>query len=194
MTEDKYTTAGIALRDNATLILKEHQLLQEQIDYEQVAKLIPLLKQAPHIFVIGVGRSGLALKAAAMRFMHIGLPVFVAGETTTPAIQKGDLLLAASGSGSTGTVVLAAEKAHGVGANVIAISTTEQSKLAALSLQVVVLPAAQKQDFGNHISQQYAGSLFEQAVLLMMDAIFHALWQQTDIPAEQLWKRHANLE
>jgi 6-phospho-3-hexuloisomerase len=46
---------------------------------------------------------------AAMRFMHLGYTVFI-GETNTPAILEGDLLVA-SGSGTTSSVVSSAEKA-----------------------------------------------------------------------------------
>ena len=43
-------------------------------------------------------------KMAAMRLMHLGLTVHVVGETTAPAIRSNDLLLAASGSGTTAGV------------------------------------------------------------------------------------------
>lgn len=182
------------LRHHLHEILAENQRLAEQLDYSQVAAIIPLIQHAERVFVVGAGRTGLALKAAAMRLMHLGLAVFVVGETTTPAIRRGDLLLAGSGSGTTSTIVKAAEKAKAAGAQVVAISTTTASPLAALATQVVVLPAAQKQDHGGTISQQYAGSLFEQAVLLLTDAIFQGLWALDGTPAEELWKRHANLE
>jgi len=182
------------LRHHLHEILAENQRLAEQLDYGQVAAIIPLIQHAERVFVVGAGRTGLALKAAAMRLMHLGLAVFVVGETTTPAIRRGDLLLAGSGSGTTSTIVKAAEKASAAGAQVVAISTTTASPLAALATQVVVLPAAQKQDHGGTISQQYAGSLFEQAVLLLTDAIFQGLWALDGTPAEELWKRHANLE
>lgn len=129
-----------------------------------------------------------------MRLMHLGFTVFVAGETTTPAIKKGDLLLAGSGSGTTGSIVNAAQKAVSSGAQVVAISTTLESVLAELSAHVTVLPAAQKQDHGATISKQYAGSLFEQSILLLTDAIIQTLWRLDGTPAEELWKSHANLE
>jgi 6-phospho-3-hexuloisomerase len=59
---------------------------------------------------------------------------------------------------------------------------------------LVVIPAAAKQDHGGIISEQYAGALFEQSVLLIMDAMFQALWHERGESAEELWKRHANLE
>jgi 6-phospho-3-hexuloisomerase len=182
------------LRQQWQVVIQENQRLAEQVDFAPVAALIPLLQHAKRVFVVGAGRTGLALKAAAMRLMHLGFTVFVVGETTTPAIQAGDLLLAGSGSGTTSTIVKAAEKAKAAGAQVVAISTTTDSPLAALATLMVVLPAAQKQDHGGTISQQYAGSLFEQSVLLLTDAIFQTLWALDGTPAEELWKRHANLE
>jgi len=187
-------TLAADLQHNLSLIIQENQRLAEQLDYAQVAAIMPLLQHAERIFVVGAGRTGLALKAAAMRLMHLGRPVFVVGETTTPAIRKGDLLLAGSGSGTTSSIVKAAEKSVAAGAQVVAISTTTDSPLAALATLVLVVPAAQKQDHGGTISKQYAGSLFEQHVLLLTDAIFQSLWALAGTPAEELWKRHANLE
>lgn len=186
------TVAG--LRANLAMILEENQKLAAQLDYDQIALLVPQIQQARRIFLIGAGRSGLALRSAAMRLMHLGLTVYVAGETTTPAIAKGDLLIAASGSGTTSTIVKAAEKAAAAGAVIAAISTTTASPLAELSSFILLVPAAQKQDHGKTLSAQYAGSLFEQAVLLLTDAIFQSLWAADGTPAEELWKRHANLE
>ncbi|MGI4022115.1 MAG: 6-phospho-3-hexuloisomerase [Janthinobacterium lividum] len=179
---------------NLQLILEENQQLAAKLPYDQVAAILPFITQAERVFVIGAGRSGLSLRSAAMRLMHLGLTVFVAGETTTPAIKKGDLLIAASGSGTTSTIVTAAKKAIGAGAQVIAFSTTDQSPLAELATKLVLVPAQQKQDHGATVSKQYAGSLFEQFILLITDAIFQTLWKLDGTPAEELWKRHANLE
>ncbi|MBD8517984.1 6-phospho-3-hexuloisomerase [Plantibacter sp. CFBP 8804] len=152
------------------------------------------LRTADRVFVSGAGRSGLALRMTAMRLMHLGLTVHVVGETTTPAITSGDVLLVASGSGTTTGVVRAADTAVSVGAQVIAITTDPGSPLAELAAETIVVPAAQKTDHGGTRSVQYSGSLFEQAVMLLGDAFFHALWQSADVSAEELWPRHANLE
>jgi 6-phospho-3-hexuloisomerase len=182
------------IQSNLSLILKEHEVLMQKIDFSQVQSLMAHLLSAKRIFVIGAGRSGFAMRFAAMRLMHFGLNVYVAGETTTPAIMEDDLLIAASGSGTTKTIVLAAEKAAGLKAKVISFSTTTESPLAVLSELVILIPAAQKQDHGKSLSAQYAGSLFEQSILLLMDALFQTMWSDSGIPAEELWKKHANLE
>lgn len=179
---------------NQYLILNELTDTLAQVSEAQASAAIHAILTAPRIFITGAGRSGLALKMAAMRLMHLGLTVHVVGEITTPAIAPRDLLIAASGSGTTAGVVLAAVTAADAGANVLAITTAPRSPLAAVASVVLLLPAATKQDTSATRSQQYAGALFEQSVLLLTDALFQSMWQQRGETAAQLWKRHANLE
>ena len=188
------TDLSTEIRSNLEMILNENRELADKIDYKQIAEIIPFIQHADRIFIIGAGRTGLALKSAAMRLMHLGFTVFIAGEIITPAIKKGDLLIAGSGSGITNSIVSAAEKAVKAGAKVVSLSATAESPLARLSNMVAIIPAAQKQDHGSALSKQYAGSLFEQSVLLLTDAIIQTLWSLDGTPAEELWKRHANLE
>lgn len=157
-------------------------------------RALDLLSGAQRVFVHGAGRSGLALRMTAMRLMHLGLQVHVVGEVTTPAIRSGDVLLVASGSGTTTGIVQAARTAADEGASIIAISTTDDSPLSGLATVTLVLPAATKTDRSGTASAQYAGGLFEQGVALLGDALFHTLWTRGDQTADDLWPRHANLE
>ena len=59
---------------------------------------------------------------------------------------------------------------------------------------IIVVPAATKLDRSGTASAQYAGSLFEQTVVLIGDALFHSLWLGSGATADELWPRHANLE
>lgn len=156
--------------------------------------LLDVLTSADRVFVLGAGRSGLALRMTAMRLMHLGLDVHVVGETTSPAIRAGDALLTASGSGTTGSIVRAAETATEVGARVAGITTAPDSPLARTADALVVVPAAAKLDRSATASTQYAGGLFEQSVVLVGDAVFDALWRRSGLSADDLWPRHANLE
>lgn len=159
-----------------------------------LAVLADLIAEAPRVFVLGAGRSGLALKMTAMRLMHLGLDVHVVGEVTAPAIARNDLLFTASGSGTTGSIVRAAQTAAAAGAGVAVITTAPESPLAQLAAVSIVVPAADKLDRSGSSSAQYAGSLFEQTVMILGDALFHALWQRSGRSADELWPRHANLE
>lgn len=186
------TPAQAAL--NLSLIQGEIVSTTNAIDVGQLAVLAERIRRAERVFLAGAGRSGLVLRMAAMRLMHLGLTVHVAGDTTTPAIAAGDLLVVASGSGTTSGVVKAAETAIAAGANVAVVTTNPGSPLAGLADALVIIPAAQKTDHGSSLSRQYSGSLFEQSLFLATEAVFQTLWENTDEPAEQLWLRHANLE
>ena len=111
----------------AFLIVNEIEGAAALPDAPALAAAVELTADARRVFVHGAGRSGLALRMTAMRLMHLGLQVHVVGETTTPAIGEGDLLLTASGSGTTSGVVSAAETARSVGARVIGITTDPQA-------------------------------------------------------------------
>ena len=161
---------------------------------EKFAEVIALLNSAESVFFLGAGRSGLALKMTAMRFMHLGLNVHVVGEVTTPAITSRDVLFVASGSGTTGVIVRAATTALAEGASVIALTTAPDSPLGAVATVTVTIPAAQKLDRGSALSQQYAGGLFEQTTVLVGDALFHTMWLDSGLSADDIWPTHANLE
>jgi len=192
MTKDE--TKVTTVKGNLEMIMVENTWLLKQLKMEQVDTYISEIKQANAIFLIAAGRSGFSMRSAAMRFMHMGFTVYFVGETTTPAIRAGDLLIAASGSGTTSTIVKAAEKAIAVGAKVIAITTAEHSPLATIASHLVHVAAAEKEDHHSTRSAQYAGSLFEQFLLLFNDAVFQTLWQSRQESAEDMWQRHANLE
>lgn len=182
------------ITENLHAILEENLKLANSINNKELDVLIHEIKSANRIFVMAAGRSALALKMAAMRFMHLGYNVYVVGEIVTPAILEGDLLLVASGSGTTSTVVSAAEKAKKQKATVIAITADAHSKLAELANHIVLINAATKTDFGGSVSAQYAGSLFEQFTLFVLESVFMTLWQQSGLTKEDLWPKHANLE
>ncbi len=175
-------------------ILQENQEIIRFLDNGTFIAIEERIKNANAIFFAGAGRTGLALKMGAMRFMHLGFQVYVVGETTTPAILENDLLIVGSGSGTTSTLVSATEKAKKQGAKIVAITADEKSKIATLADNILPIRAALKTDFGLTNSQQYAGSLFEQSVLLALDALFMTIWQSSGLTKEDLWPKHANLE
>lgn len=81
------------------LVLAENQRVLQAIAYSAVEQLARKITDVERIFVIGEGRSGLAIRMAAMRLMHLGCQVYVVGETTTPSTRSGDLFIAPRGIG-----------------------------------------------------------------------------------------------
>ncbi|MBM7704388.1 6-phospho-3-hexuloisomerase [Metabacillus iocasae] len=178
-------------------VSEEISTILSHVKEEEAIQLSNQLREAKRIFVYGEGRSGLMGKAFAMRLMHGGFPVFVVGETITPSIESGDLLVAISGSGSTGGILQYASKAKELGATVFLVTTNRDSKIARMCDGLLVIPAATKYRRENEPSTiQPLGNQFDQSVHLVLDAIIIATLQtdNQDVTYEEMTKRHTNLE
>ncbi len=162
--------------------------IQDIKDHDKLEKFISFIEKAHRIFLVGIGRSGLVAKAFAMRLMHLGYTAFVIGETTTPRIEDGDLLIAISGSGETGYVVAIAKKAKEIGAKVVAITSAENSKLSKLSDFSIIL----RNRFGREVRDLAPmGTLFEVTALIFLDGTVAEIMERKDLREEDLAKRHA---
>jgi 6-phospho-3-hexuloisomerase len=177
-------------------ILGELRDVLSQTDPGEGDSFIRQLLAAERIFVCGLGRSGLMMRAFAMRLMHLGLTSFVVGETTTPSIREGDLLVVGSGSGETSTPIGMARLAKKTGATVIAITGHRDSSLAQLADLVILIPTRRVMADGTATlaTCQPLGTLAEQSLLVYLDSIAAHLWSITGETSEELSKRHANLE
>jgi 6-phospho-3-hexuloisomerase len=151
---------------------------------------------AKRIFLAGKGRSGLQMRAFAMRLVHLGFIVHVVDDVTTPAITEHDLLIIGSGSGRTASLVNYATKAKELQARVAVITIDEHSPIGKMADCVLRLnaPTPKLADSNSAQSIQPMGSLFEQALGLVLDILVVELMEQLHMSAEQMFSRHANLE
>ena len=136
------------------------------------------------------------MKGFAMRLMHMGFDTYVVGETVTPSITDKDVLLIGSGSGSTSSLVVSANKADAIGATICLITIDENSQIAQVAEVVLTIPAPSpkiNRDLGFR-SVQPMGSLFEQSLLLTLDATVLLMMRKTEKIPESMFTRHANLE
>ncbi|GIO41170.1 6-phospho-3-hexuloisomerase [Paenibacillus apis] len=180
-----------------TEILKELERTLTRISNTELEAMAGLMLRSEKVFIAGAGRSGLMGKAFAMRLMHIGRQVYVVGETVTPGIGPNDLLLLCSGSGETGSLALMAEKAVRIGARAGLITIKPESTIGRLAEAIVQVPASAKEDTaasGAAITIQPMGSLFEQGLLLCLDALVLTLMDMEGITGADMFGRHANLE
>jgi 6-phospho-3-hexuloisomerase len=178
-------------------ILHELDDVVSGIDAESVSQFIAALMKAERIFVAGAGRSGLMVRAFAMRLMHLGLKVHVVGETTTPSIAENDLLVIASGSGETGMMVQFARAAKKNGAQLALITIYADSTIGQMADTVVQInaPTSKKEDKASAVSSvQPMGSLFEQSLLLVLDAVILELMNEIPRNIQNMIEMHANLE
>ncbi|WP_026105143.1 6-phospho-3-hexuloisomerase [Halalkalibacterium ligniniphilum] len=162
---------------------------------DEVEQLVDAILSAKKIFVAGAGRSGFMAKAFAMRMMHMGQDAYVIGETVTPGYEKEDLLILGSGSGETKSLVSLAEKAQSIGGKVAAVTIHPESTIGKLSDITVKIPAQAKSETnGAYKTIQPMGSLFEQSLLLIYDAIVLKLMEKQEQDGVKMYGKHANLE
>lgn len=183
----------------ARSILDELRRTLNQISCAEIDSLVREVTGARRVFVAGAGRSGLAMRSFAMRLAQLGLTVHVVGETTSPAVRPGDLLLIGSGSGVTDRLVHYAGKAAEAGARVAAATADPASPAARLADVVVVIPAPTPKSSKEAIGQeqrsgQPMGTLFEQSLGVLLDACVMLLMARLDETGRSMFARHANLE
>jgi 6-phospho-3-hexuloisomerase len=198
---------GLAAYKRATddLVASVQESLR-RVDFGQVERMITemLASTDRRILVLGAGRSGLIGRAFAMRLMHLGFKVYVVGETITPSVEKGDLLIALSGSGSTKFVVVGAEIGKTVGAKIIAITSYPDSDLARLADHVVNIKGrtkvADEKDYflrqlmGEHEPMAPLGTVFEISLMTFLDGVVVELMRRLGLTESELRKRHATIE
>ncbi|MBQ6214121.1 MAG: 6-phospho-3-hexuloisomerase [Oscillospiraceae bacterium] len=197
MAADNKMELATDVKELYTIILQEHFEAVRMINKEQTEALIACMISASRIFFAGSGRSGLIVKAFAMRCMQMGLKIFVVGETVTPAIKSGDLLLIGSGSGETSGLVQIAKKAKSVGAKIGLVTIRPESSLGALADCIVSIPGRtiKTSDITNSPeSVQPAGNLFEQGMFLLFESISLKLMPIVGVNNTTLFENHANLE
>ncbi|CAM4095899.1 6-phospho-3-hexuloisomerase [Mesobacillus thioparans] len=176
-------------------ILKELIRTTDLISNEEAEKLVNGILEAKRVFVAGAGRSGFMAKSFAMRMMHMGIDAYVPGETVTPNFEEGDLIIFASGSGETKSLVSMAEKAKSLGGTVAALTIFSDSTIGKLADMTVKLPGSPKdQSEGDYKTIQPMGSLFEQTLLLFCDALILRFMEKKGLDTNKMYGRHANLE
>ena len=177
----------------AQLIINELNQSVKTLSDDDIIDLIQKIQQHKRIFVYGTGRSGLMLKAFAMRLMQLGLNSFVVGETTTPSVQKGDLLILASASGETESVNIMAKSARNKGIDLAIICASDTSTLAKLQTPNILLQSGTKFN-QSPVSQQPLGSLFEQMLLIIFDTVILVMSREQNESNNDMAQRHASLE
>jgi 6-phospho-3-hexuloisomerase len=180
----------------------------EELNMKEVEGLIELMLGAKDkkIFTVGMGRSGFVARAFALRLMNLGFNVYFLGETITPAAEKGDLLIAISGTGSTKMVLTASSAARDIGAQVIAITTFPESALGQLADLVVTIKGRTKaampieedylarQIIGEREPLTPLGSIFENNCMVFLDSLIVELMHRMGRTEEDLKRRHATIE
>lgn len=188
------------------LMASKIRTIADHLSPTEIDTLIREIMTSGRIYVMGAGRSGLVAKAFAMRLMHLGLTSYVVGETITPALKPGDLLVIFSGSGRTNTVADIAETASEIGARIALITSNADSRIGAIADALVIIESQRdmvqdeseefeiRQMMGAHKSFAPLGTLFETAAMIFADAVISRLMEITLTDEAELKDRHTNIE
>jgi len=178
-------------------ILAEHKEVYEKIDQKSMRSFIDAIQQHNRIFLIGVGREGLATRAFAMRLMHMGKEVHWIWDDTTPGIRPGDLVIATLGDGQIGHINYICERAKEAGGFIYVVTGSPSGRTAAeVADAVFFLPAAVYRGRDDVVrSCQPMGNLFEQVLFITFDVIIMIIVAETDeLTFEKMSERHRNVE
>jgi 6-phospho-3-hexuloisomerase len=177
-------------------IISELEDVLKRIDPVEVGRLVDAIIHTRHLFIDGRGRSGQMMRAFAIRLTHLDIHCHVVGESTTPSLQTGDLLLVGSGSGETVTPLLTVKTAKKAGGKVAVLTSRRKSAMAQIADLVVVVPAPVRESSDVEPVQtiQPMGSLFEQSLLILLDSIVIILKERLNFDEKTMMARHSNLE
>lgn len=192
------------LNDAIDEIIENVRVISAETNEENINEMMNILTSSKNVFLLGQGRSGLVARAFAMRLMHLGIGVYVVGETITPAIHEDDCLLAISGSGETSYIISTAKIAQKRGSKIVAVTSYDDSTLGKMSDLIIHIKGRTKVDSernyikrqmnGKHLSLSPLGTLFEVSTLIFLDALIAQLMDKMGKTEDDLKKRHTVLE
>jgi len=165
------------------------------IDRGAIEQLTELIVDARRVVAFGLGREGLMLRAAVMRWMHLGIDAHVAGDMTAPPVGPDDLVIVSDGTGSHQMHATMVRLANEQGATTLVITANPGAPTAQLANHRLVIPAQTMASASGEIDSILSmGSLFEIALLVFTDVAALAIQARLGISNEEMAARHTNLE
>jgi 6-phospho-3-hexuloisomerase len=77
-------------------VLQDLDRILKAVPADETQGFVTAIRDAHRVFMYGLGRSGLVARMFGMRLVHLGRDATIVGDTTTPAIRTGDLLIPCS--------------------------------------------------------------------------------------------------
>jgi 6-phospho-3-hexuloisomerase len=154
---------------------------------------------ARRVFVTGLGRTGLMARGFAMRLMHLGRRVYHVGDVITPGIRRGDALVICSRTGRSKVLLYYIDIASKAGARVLLVvgeRGTPVGRKADVVLHLATGNGAAERGRGRRSTKGALplGSLYEQALLLVLDHVIVRLMEALGLDEEDLRRIHTTFE
>jgi 6-phospho-3-hexuloisomerase len=170
------------------------------LDERQAEASVQIIRDAPRLYIAGAGRSGLVMRAFAMRLMQAGFEAYLVGDTVTPAAGASDLLVIGSISGKTESLKVFSEQARKLGMKRLVLTGHPDSFLGRTADLVLLIPVGGPVEAGNGalVKQKHAslplGSVAEICLFICTDALIRLLMDRCGIEEGSMRSKHANLE
>lgn len=116
-------------------------LANQYIDINSIIEARLLLNEAGVVFFTGDGCSGRIASCGGIRMSQAKIPnknIYVIGESTNPAVKKGDVVIIISTSGNT--LVESIKKYKKIGAKIILMSAYKRSPLGRMAMVFIHIP------------------------------------------------------
>lgn len=155
-------------------------------DPQLINKAVEMISSAKQIFVYGSGRSGLVGKFFAMRLVQLGLVAYFIGETITPVVNPGDVVVLISNTGRTQSTLLVESIVKRINARVIAVTSDGSSPLAENADLTFIIKYNKKRS-----ELAPLGTLFEDAAVIFFDSLIALLMKKLGQSEEDMRRRHA---
>jgi len=183
------------LHEIGAIVVSELGEVFRRIPEANIEAALDALERHPRIFVLGIGREGLASKAFAMRLTHFGKTVHWGWDDTTPAVTADDLFIMPTGPANIPHLHYIAQKVKETGATLLVATAVPDGETSQLADIVLNIPARTYGADGDVVDTiQPMGSLFEQSLWIFWDLLYLLLVRRTDAKFEDLIARHRNFE
>jgi 6-phospho-3-hexuloisomerase len=190
-------TAAPTFGELARTVVAELSAVFDKVDPDQMEAALDAIDGHQRIFMLGIGREGLASKAFAMRLTHYGKTVHWGWDDTTPNVSADDLFILASGPGNIPHLHYVAQMVKATGAQLLVVTGVPESGTPSLANIVLTVPAHTygAEDGDDRVpSVQPMGTLFEQSLFVFYDLLYGLLIRRAGVEWSELSARHRNFE
>lgn len=181
-------------QDLAELFSEDQKQAAHLLNEGQLEQFAEAIQSSQRIFLLGKGRTGLIVEMFAMRLVHLGFQAYIIGHSTTPKYSPEDMLILASGSGTTEGLILTAQQAQRVGGKIGLITRNPAGPLSRYAQSVLVIPDPQLEHGALADSKILSGTLFEESILLTLDCLSILLAEKMGQDLNDMSDRHVTIE
>ena len=173
---------------------RELEAIAREVDPGVFDALARELLSARRIALHALGREGLMMRALTMRLFHLGLPVHVVGDMTTPPLRHDDLLVTSAGPGALDTTAALMGIVRRAGGRIVLLTAEPAAALAPLADLLVLIPARTMARPSTDPSPFTMGSAFEAIQFMFSEYLVASLAARMGESEDAMRERHTNLE